>query len=105
MINFSNYKRSNPNIDFDVILTVHDSVMAEVCIKDVEHMANEVFPLCMTKQAICPALPFEIRVDIDVSGRWDEMLYHTDFIERDFSDEFAREYCKKDDDNNVVEKE
>ena len=102
MINFSEYQRANPHVPFDVILTVHDSIMAEVGMDHVEYVANEVFPLCMTTQAICPARPFEIAIDIDVSDRWDESLNHSAFIDRGFSEDFALEYCKKDDDGKII---
>lgn len=102
LINFSTFKRKNRNIDLDIILTVHDSIMAEVATDQVEYVANEVFPLCMSKQAICPNLPFEIGIDIDVSDRWDESLYYEDFLDRGFSESFAEEYCKKDDDDEII---
>jgi DNA polymerase I len=102
LINFFMFRKANPHIGLDIILTVHDSIMAEVDIEHVEYVTNEVFPLCMSKQALCPRLPFEIGIDIDVSDRWDESLYYEDFLDRGFSDTFAEEYCKKDDEDNII---
>jgi DNA polymerase-1 len=104
LVAFYQFMRSSPGVDLGIILTVHDSIMGEASFKDIEYVAEEVFPLCMTEKAVCPKLPFQIAIDVDVSDRWDEQLYFEDFVERGLSEEFAKKHCKKDDDGSILEK-
>lgn len=102
LISFYDYRKQYGNDILRVILTVHDSIMAEVPIKYVEHVTNKVFPYCMTKAAVCPRLPFEIGIDVDVSLRWDEQMYFDDMIALGLSEEFAKTYCKTGSDGEVL---
>jgi len=98
LINVFNYKHANPEVDMNVVLTVYDSVMYEVAIKDVEHVVNTVIPQCMTTESFCHKLPFNIDIDIDVSQRWDEKNTPTELKELGLSKEFSEKYGKEKDD-------
>jgi hypothetical protein len=86
-------------------LTVHDSILLEVPFDSVEKVATIVVPECMTHRAKAPKLGFTIACDVDVVQRWDEALYHEEFVEFGFKDEFANQFGKKDEKGNILRKE
>lgn len=95
LINFRKYRLDNPGVLYKLILTVHDSIILEAPIKHVEHVSEIVIPECMTRQAKAPKLGFTVGTDTDVSIRWDEKLSLAEFLELGFSEEYAKKYCKK----------
>jgi DNA polymerase-1 len=95
LINLARAKRNDPLANFDVVLTVYDSVMYEVPITSTEYVVGNVIPSCMTKESYCEALPFEIAIDIDVSQRWDESNTVNELMALGLSEEFANIYGKE----------
>lgn len=97
LINLQQYRREH-DVQYKLILTVHDSIMLETPIKYVEQVATEVLPLCMTKNARAPRLGFSIGTDVDVFQRWDEKMYLEDMVAMGLREEFALGFCAKADD-------
>ena len=92
LIAFGEYRRDHPDVKYKIILTVHDSIVAEVPEEYVEKVALEVFPYCMTERAVCPALPFQVGTDTDVCVRWDEPLHMADVDHLSLSDSFLQQF-------------
>ena len=87
----------HPEVEYKLILTVHDSIMLEVPYRCVEQVATEVIPYCMTEGARAPGLGFCVKSDVDVCRRWDEKLYYDELSVLGFTDKFCRSMCKKKD--------
>jgi DNA polymerase-1 len=99
LINIRNYRRDH-SMQYKLILTVHDSIMLEVPVQEVVHVATKVLPHCMTDIARAPRLGFKIGADVDVCQRWDEKLYLEDMVEMGLPEEFSSQFCAKDDNGN-----
>lgn len=99
LINLQQYRRDH-GMHYKLILTVHDSIMLEVPIREVEEVAMKVLPYCMTESAPAPRLGFKIASDVDVCYRWDEKMYLSDMTDLGLSEEFSKKFCAKDDDGN-----
>lgn len=81
-------------IDFDVVLTVYDSIMYEVPVADVPRMVDEIIPDCMTKNAFTLNNKFHIGIDVDAAKRWDEPSTLEELVEEGLDEEFAKRFAK-----------
>ena len=99
LVNLQQYRREH-GMKFKVILTVHDSIMLEVPIDEVEEVATVVLPYCMTEAAKAPDLGFTVRVDVDVIQRWDVDMYLEELMALGLPEEFSMKFCVLDDDGN-----
>lgn len=101
LINLREFRRQH-NMRYKIVLTVHDSIMLEVPIPEVEQVSEIVIPECMTVRAPAPRLGFTVGTDVDVSQRWDVKLLLDDFLDMGFSEEYGLKYCKRDKKKNPV---
>ena len=60
-------------------------------------MALQALPYCMTVNARAPRLGFKIGSDVDVCRRWDEKLYFDEMLELGLPEDFATQFCVRDD--------
>lgn len=97
LINLQNYRREH-DMHYRLILTVHDSIMLETPIPEVEEVALNVMPYCMTEAARAPRLGFKVGSDVDVCQRWDEKMYLDEMVELGLTKDFALKFCVKGDD-------
>lgn len=76
LFNIWEYKRRHPECDFNIMLAIHDSVLLEVPVENVEHVIDFVLPVCMARGVTVPASDrspaFQMDIDAEVSLRWGE---------------------------------
>ncbi len=70
------FRRMHPEISYDILLAIHDAVILEVPIAQIEPVVDHVLPLCMVHGAEIPASPrspaFKLGIDPEVMLRWGE---------------------------------
>jgi len=93
VINLADHKRVY-RAPYDVVMTVHDCIIAEVDLDYAEEFSEVILPGCMVNKAKAPGLGFSIDIDTDVCTRWEEALYLQDFVDLGLSEEYGRKYCK-----------
>jgi DNA polymerase I-like protein with 3'-5' exonuclease and polymerase domains len=97
LINLFAYRREHyGEVDFDVVLTVYDSVIFEVPVKHVQRLVEEVVPECMEKNAYSDKCPFSVAVDTDVYRRWDEPMHLADLVDLGLEEDFAKQFAVTD---------
>lgn len=73
LANFRRYKQTvEPDLEFYVVLPVHDAVLIYARPKDVRHIIDVVIPVCMTWGTTVPSLNMSLQTDIEVKLRWDD---------------------------------
>jgi len=104
LINLYRFKRENPEVGFNIVLTVYDSIMYEIPAKWVPYMVDVVIPDCMTHNAFTPNNKFHVAVDTDVVKRWDVVPTLSEMVDEGLDEEFAKRFCKKvvQDDGTIV---
>lgn len=71
--NFRQYKRHvEPDLDFQVVLPVHDAVLIYARPWDVPRIREVVIPTCMTWGTTIPTLGLSLQTDIEVKLNWDD---------------------------------
>jgi uracil-DNA glycosylase family 4 len=70
------YKQQHPECDFNIMLAIHDSVLLEVPVENVEHVMDFMLPACMARGVTIPATErsqeFKLDIDPEISLRWGE---------------------------------
>jgi len=66
------YKQQNPWCAYRILLAIHDAVMLEVPVEQIEHVVEFVLPLCMVHNAVVPRLNFSFGIDPEIMLRWGE---------------------------------
>ena len=70
--NFRQYKaKVEPELDFTVVLPVHDAVIIYTKPELVPHMRDVVIPVCMTYNTQVESIGMTLQTDIDIKSRWD----------------------------------
>ena len=73
LANFRRYKQAvEPDLEFYIVLPVHDAVLIYARPKDVRHIIDVVIPVCMTWGTTVPSLNMSLQTDIEVKLRWDD---------------------------------
>ena len=74
--NIMNYRKSfrlnGEQLDFKIVLAVHDAVVLEVHPRHVEHVAKVMLPQCMSDNCVIPKLNQKLDIDIELGFRWSE---------------------------------
>ncbi len=83
--NFYQYRKSNPDVQYDIALQIHDAIMLIVPVEHAERVYNEVVPACMIDGVpfwprhldgtpIPVSKPYHFGMDRDVFVSWGEKL-------------------------------
>lgn len=105
------YRRLYPGqVEYKILLAVHDAIMLEVPGRFVRRVVHEVLPQCMRVGAVAPTwhwtvvdkdsmravntLPFTLDIDIELGLRWGESATVEQLHERNVDDCVINEFCK-----------
>lgn len=95
IINFIDYRRDT-DMQYRLVLSVHDAVMLEVPIPEIPRVCGEVIPLCMDDAVEVPGCGLNYKSDYpDISTHWGRNLSPEKLLELGV----AREWCGLDDGN------
>ena len=72
LTNLYYYRQLEPNLEYKIILPIHDAIMLEVPERCVERVKDHVLPMCMSRMVPIPHLNFKLEIDVSVATRWSE---------------------------------
>ena len=67
------YRIAN-DMRFKIVLPVHDAIFLMTPFDEVNRVAEEVFPKCMSEGVPIPGTELQLGIDIEVMQRWGDKL-------------------------------
>lgn len=103
--NFYCWRQAYPSLGrYKILLGIHDAVILEVPVDQVELVTDRVIPECMTAGSVTPAwrpvpawrptVPFSLETDLTVMLRWGEKASCDELRERGVTDAAAQRFGK-----------
>lgn len=73
--------RNAYDMKFRLVLTIHDAVILEVPVAEVEEVKSIILPACMSAGARIPTIGLTLGIDIEVMRRWGEHISEEQALE------------------------